>query len=81
MAIRETIIVDVAEVDVTDDYRVELRQEKKRTMYTSQQARDLALELVEAAERLDSEISAEMEDLGARLERDTLRTPEGERVL
>lgn len=38
MAIREHIIVDVAAGDVTDAYRVEPRQDKKRTSYSAQQA-------------------------------------------
>lgn len=67
MAISETIVVDVAEVLATDDYRVELRQEKKRTVYTTQQARDLALELVEAAEKVDAALAEDMDERGARL--------------
>lgn len=67
MAIRETIVVDVAEVQATDDYRVELRQEKRRTVYTTRQARDLALELVEAAEKVDAALAEDMDERGERL--------------
>lgn len=81
MAIRESIIIDVAEVQATDDYRVELRQEKKRTTYSTQQAKDLALELIEAAERVDLAIAEDMEARGLRLTGAMIRAEHGEVVL
>ncbi|WP_449278019.1 hypothetical protein [Leucobacter sp. GX24907] len=81
MAIRESIVVDIAEVQATDDYRVELRQERKRTTYTTSQARDLALELIEAAERVDLAYGQDMADLGERLTAGVIRTDDGEVVL
>ncbi len=81
MAIRESIVVDVAEVQATDDYRVELRQEKKRTNYSTTQARDLALELIEAAERVDAAIAEDMAERGLRLSEGVIRTEGGEVVL
>lgn len=81
MAIREQIIIDVATVDVTDEYRVELRQEKKRTSYSTQQARDLALELIEAAEKVDQAIAEDMEARGLRLADAEVRGADGTVVL
>lgn len=81
MAIRETMIVDIAEVTMSDDYRVELWQEKKLTAYTTQQARDLALELIEVAEKVDAAIKADMADLGERLVAAEIRTEAGEVAL
>jgi hypothetical protein len=67
MAIRETIVVDVAEVQPTDDYRVEVRQRKRRTQYTTDQVRDLANELIEAAEKVDASIAEDIDDRGERM--------------
>lgn len=81
MAIRETIVIELAHAQITDDCRVELRQEKKRTTYTSQQARDLALELIEAAEKVDSEIADDMAERGLRLDVATVRSDDGVVIL
>lgn len=81
MAIREKIIIDVATVDVTDEYRVELHQEKKRTSYSTQQARDLALELIEAAEKVDHAIAEDMEARGLRLAGSEIRGADGTVIL
>lgn len=81
MAIRESIVVDIAEVQATDDYRVELRQERKRTTYSTTQARDLALELIEAAERVDAAIAEDMVARGLRMTESVVRTDDGEVVL
>lgn len=81
MAIRETIIVDIAEVQVTDELRVELRQEKKRTTYTARQARDLALELIHAAERLEHEFEVDLTERGIRLADEQIRDDHGRVIL
>lgn len=81
MAIRENITVDIASVEVSDEYRVELRQEKKRTAYSVQQARDLALELIEAAEKVDALIDEDMAARGLRLEHGLIIANDGEVVL
>lgn len=72
MAIREQITVDVATVEVNDEYRVELTQLRKVQDYSPQQAIDLAAELHAAAERVIAMID---EDMDARLERMTAATP------
>lgn len=81
MAIQETIVIELAHAQITDDCRVELRQEKKRTTYTSQQARDLALELIEAAEKAETEIADDMADRGLRLDAATVRSDDGAVIL
>lgn len=81
MAIQETIVIELAAAQITDDCRVELRQEKKRTIYTARQARDLALELIEAAEKVDAEIADDMAERGLRLNAATVRSDEGSVVL
>lgn len=81
MAIQETIIVELAEVDVNDDYRVELTQLRKVMDYSPQQARDLAGELLAAA---DHAVKALDDDMDARRERMIAvqpRTVTGEAVL
>lgn len=72
MAIREQITVDVATVEVNDEYRVELAQLRKVQDYSPQQAIDLAAELHAAAERALAMID---EDMDARLERMSAATP------
>ena len=81
MAIRETMTVDIAEVSMSDDYRVELWQEKKLVAYTTQQALDLALELIEVAEKVNAAIKDDMADLGERLVAAGIHTEAGEAVL
>lgn len=51
MSITAEIVITVAEVDVTDDYRVELRQAHKRETFTPTEALHLADELMAAAAR------------------------------
>lgn len=81
MTIREQITIDIASVEVSDELRVELRQEKKRTPYTAQQARDLALELIHAAEKVDQLIAEDMAARGVRLEHGLIVNETGEVVL
>lgn len=81
MAIQEKITVELASVEVDDEYRIELRQEKKRMQYTSAQAKNLALELIYAAERVDSLIDEDMVERGLRLAHGLVVTDEGEVAL
>lgn len=67
MAIQETIVIELASVEATDDYRIELRQDKKRTTYSMQQARDLALELLHQVDKVDEAFREEMTARGVRL--------------
>ena len=81
MAIQEQITVELASVEVDDELRIELRQEKKRMRYTASQARDLALELIEAADRADQLIVEDMAERGMRLIRDQVVNEHGRAVL
>lgn len=81
MAIQETITIELASVEVDDELRVELRQEKKRTRYTSSQARDLAVELIHAADRADQLIVEDMAERGLRLAHGMVVAEDGEVVL
>lgn len=81
MAIQETITVELASVEVDDELRIELRQEKRRMRYTASQARDLAIELINAAERVDVLIVEDMADRGMRLVHGMVATEDGEVVL
>lgn len=49
MTIQETVIVEIATVEVNDDYRVELAQLRKVVDYSPEQAIQLANELITAA--------------------------------
>ncbi|GAB2567330.1 hypothetical protein [Leucobacter ruminantium] len=81
MAIQENITIELASVEVDDEYRIELRQEKKRMRYTVSQARDLATELMYAAERVDTLIAEDMAERGLRLTHGVIVTDDGEVVL
>lgn len=81
MAIREQITVDVATVEVNDEYRVELAQLRKVQDYSPQQAVDLAAELHAAGERALAMIDEDMDVRLARMTAATPRTVTGEVVL
>ena len=49
MAIQENVVVELATVEVNDDYRVEVKQAKKLIDYSPDQAEALAEELAAAA--------------------------------
>lgn len=70
MAIQETLTVELAEVEINDDYRVELTQLRKAIDYSPSQARDLANELVHAADEAESLLKVDteltLEELGER---------------
>lgn len=81
MAIQERITVELASVEVDDELRIELRQEKKRMRYTASQARDLAIELIDAAERVDVLIIEDMAERGLRMVHGMVVAEGGEVVL
>lgn len=81
MAIQETIIVELAEVQVNDDYRVELTQLRKVVDYSPQQARDLANELVQQADRAEETLHEDMQARQDRMMAEQPRTATGEVVL
>lgn len=51
MAITAEQTITLAEVEVADDYRVELKQHEQTVAYTWEQAEQLAHELFDAVER------------------------------
>ncbi|WP_024356705.1 hypothetical protein [Leucobacter chironomi] len=81
MAIQERITVELASVEVDDELRIELRQAKKRMQYTASQARDLAIELIDAAERVDVLIVEDMTECGLRMAHGMVVADSGEVVL
>lgn len=81
MSIQETVIVELAEVDVNDDYRVELSQIHRVVDYSPSQARDLANELVNAADKAEETFNEDLAERGARMEAAMLRHVTGEVVL
>ena len=81
MAIQERITVELASVEVDDELRIELRQEKKRMRYTASQARDLAIELLNAADRADALIVEDMAERGLRMAHGMVVAEGGEVVL
>lgn len=81
MAIRENIVVDIATVEMNDEYRVELTQLRKVTDYSPEQARKLAKELNDVADAADEAIADDMHDRLLRMNAATPRTVTGEVVL
>lgn len=78
MGITETRDVKIADVSVTDDYRVELEQEDEFTVYTPEQARDLAQLLIDNA---DAAETLEHADARAAFDQQECRAANGEVVL
>ena len=81
MAIREKITVDIATVEMNDEYRVELAQLRKVQDYSPRQAHDLANELVQMADAADEAIADDMHERLQRMNAATPRTVRGEVVL
>ena len=81
MAIQDQITVELASVEVDDEYQIELRQHRRRVAYTPRQARDLGLELLHAADRVDELLRDDMRELTDRLTRAKVTTKGGEVVL
>lgn len=81
MAIRENIVVDIATVEMNDEYRVELTQLRKVTDYSPAQARKLAKELNDVADAADEAIADDMHERLLRMNAATPRTVTGEVVL
>jgi len=67
MAITEQITVEVASVDVNDEYRVELTQHRKVTDYSPEQAEDLAGELLHHADRAREMVLEHAAEAAARI--------------
>lgn len=65
--ISEEVVVELATVEVNDDYRVSLQQLRKELDYSPEQARALAVELHAAAERADWLFQRDHENAGARM--------------
>lgn len=78
MAITENRDIKIADVSVTDDYRVELEQEDEFTVYTPEQARDLAQLLIDNA---DAAETLEQADARAAFDQQECRAVNGEVVL
>ncbi|MFA5606630.1 MAG: hypothetical protein WDA07_05525 [Leucobacter sp.] len=81
MAISEQITVEIASVEVNDEYRVELAQLRRVTDYSPQQAMDLANELVRAAGSALEAIDADMDERHERMRAGAPRTVDGRVVL
>ncbi|WP_336991061.1 hypothetical protein [Leucobacter sp. VD1] len=81
MSIREQITVDIATVEINDEYRVELAQLRKVQDYSPEQARALADELIERANAADEMIADHMHEQLQRMTASTPRTITGEVVL
>lgn len=81
MSIQESRTVELATVGFTDEYRVELRQRRKRQDYAPAQARALAAELREQADAAEAAIDEDMHERHARLSEYQIRTEAGEVVL
>lgn len=64
--ISEEIVVELAVVDVNDDYRVDLTQLHREMDYSPDQARALAAELSVAADRADWLCVQHIEEMEAR---------------
>ena len=81
MAIREQITVELATVEITDAYRVELAQILATLDYSPEQARDLANELVHHADRAEALIAEDLRENEAqmrdRVDVATASTPRG----
>lgn len=66
MAIQESVVVELATVEVNDDYRVEVRQIRKLVDYSAEQAEALAEELIVAAERARAVLAEHQAEVASR---------------
>lgn len=62
MPITEPTVVEIAKVEVNDACRIELRQIRKRTDYSPEQARELSKDLVAAADEADALLAETIDD-------------------
>lgn len=69
MGIQATVTVEVASVEVNDEYRVELKQLRKVTDYSPEEAEQLALELLAAAENAREALMEDHRERAARQHR------------
>ena len=81
MAIREQITVDLATVEMNDEYRVELTQLRPAQDYSPEQARDLANELVSMADAAEEALACDLREnesqMRDRVKAATAATPRG----
>lgn len=81
MAIQEQILVEIATVEVNDEYRIELKQVRKVVDYSPEQAERLANELLTASARASKLLTDDMDERFERMRAETPRTVTGEVVL
>lgn len=81
MAIREQITIDLARVDMNDEYRVELTQLKPAQDYSPEQARALAAELQQIAALAEQALRHDEAERFERMRNATPRAVTGEAVL
>jgi hypothetical protein len=67
MSITEEGVLTIAEVEVNDGFRVELRQYRKRTDYSPEQAEQLAADLMLAAEEARRGFDEHVSTVNARM--------------
>lgn len=67
MVIEQEVTVELAAVEVNDDYRIELRQIRKVLDYSPEQAEQLGTELLNAAARARGFIQDDMVALSTRM--------------
>lgn len=79
--ISEEVVVELATVDVNEDYRVELHQLKRTMDYSPEQARALAGELTLAASRAQRMLIGYVEAVEARASDSQPRSITGEAVI
>jgi ADP-ribosylglycohydrolase len=65
MSIREQVLVELASVEVADDYAIELKQRKKLQAYTPEQAEELAEDLLRAAIGSRAALAQDLQQRGA----------------
>lgn len=81
MAIEEQMTVTVAEVEVNDEYRVELHQVRRRVDYSPEQAEALAGELQAAARASRRMLAEQLATMAQRAESSQPLMIDGEAVL
>lgn len=67
MAIFEQPVVEIANVEINDEYRIELKQFRKRVDYTPDQADQLATELIDKAATVREMLARQNAELRERL--------------
>lgn len=81
MAIQEHVLVELATVEVNDDYRVQLTQLKLALDYSPEQAAALGHELLDAADKAEAMIERDQLERVVRMRSSQPRTVDGETIL